>query len=132
MTYVDGFLIPVPKAKLAAYRKWARLGRDLWMEHGALDYKECVADELFSVFPDAKGKWRKQPSAFPRMAGAKRGETVLFSFIVFRSKAQRDRVNRKVMTDPRMAASGLDPASMPVDPKRFGYAGFKVFVDGKP
>ncbi len=129
MAYVDGFLLPVPKAKLAAYRKFAILGRKVWMEHGALDYKECVADELFSVFPDGQGGMKTAPSQFPKMALAKRGETVLFSFIVFKSKADRDRINKKVMADPRM--STLDPSTMPIDGKRFGYAGFKVLVDGK-
>ena len=127
MTYVDGFLIPIPKSKMAQYRKFAKLGRDIWMEHGALDYKECVADEMFSVFPDAKGRPKKAPSMFPKMARAKRGETVIFSFIVFKSKAHRDRVNKKVMSDPRM--NSIDPATMPVDGKRFGYGGFKVFVE---
>lgn len=128
MTYVDGFLIPVPKAKLAAYRKFAKLGAKVWKAHGALDYKECVADDLFSVFPDDKGRVGKVPSQMPKMAGARRGETVVFSFIVFRSKAHRDRVNKAVMADPRM--TGLDPSAMPVDMKRFGYAGFKVLVEG--
>lgn len=128
MAYVDGFLIPVPKAKMAAYRKFARLGRKVWMDHGAIDYKECVADELFSQFPGPDGKLHKQPSLFPKMALAKRGETVVFSFIVFKSKAHRDRVNKAVMADPRM--NSIDPTAMPVDGKRFGYAGFKVFVDG--
>ena len=129
MTYVDGFLIPVPKAKMAAYRKFAVQGRDLWMKHGALDYKECVADELFSLFPDEKGRVKKSPSLFPKMAMAKRGETIVFSFIVFKSKAHRDRVNKKVLSDPSMAQ--MDPATMPIDLQRFGYGGFKVFVDGK-
>jgi uncharacterized protein YbaA (DUF1428 family) len=127
MTYVDGFLIPVPKAKMAQYRKFARLGAKLWKEHGALDYKECVADDLFSTFPDEKGNWTKVPSQFPRMAKVKRGETVIFAFIVFRSKAHRDRVNRKVMTDARMGA--IDPKEMPVDMARMGYGGFRVFVE---
>lgn len=128
MTYVDGFLIPVPKAKLAAYRKFAKLGAKMWMEHGALEYKECVADELFSQFPDAKGRMQKAPSLFPKMALAKKGEVVVFAFIVFKSKAHRNQVNKKVMSDPRMTS--IDPAAMPVDVKRFGYAGFKVFVEG--
>jgi uncharacterized protein YbaA (DUF1428 family) len=128
MTYVDGFLIPVPKAKMAAYRKFARLGAKIWREHGALDYKECVADDLFSTFPDAKGKWTKVPSQFPKMARAKQGETIVFSFIVFKSKAHRNAVNRKVLTDPRMTK--IDPSEMPVDMKRFGYAGFKAIVEG--
>ena len=127
MTYVDGFLIPVPKAKLAAYRKFATLGKKAWMEHGALDYKECVAADLFSQFPDEKGRLRKTPSLFPKMALAKKGEVVIFSFIVFKSKAHRDRVNKKVMSDPSMAS--MDPSTMPVDMKRFGYAGFKVLVE---
>jgi uncharacterized protein YbaA (DUF1428 family) len=128
MTYVDGFLIPVPKAKLAAYRKFAKLGAKVWMEHGALDYKECVADEMFSQFPDGKGGIKKAPSLFPKMALARRGEVVIFSFIVFRSKADRDRINKKVMADKRMAS--LDPSTMPVDVTRFGYGGFKTFVEG--
>ncbi|MEK6986324.1 MAG: DUF1428 domain-containing protein [Candidatus Thermoplasmatota archaeon] len=128
MTYVDGFLIPVPTAKMAAYRKFARLGAKVWTDHGALDYKECVMDDPFSQFPDAKGKMQKIPSAFPKMALTKRGDTVVFAFIVFKSKAHRDRVNKKVMADPRMA--GLDPSEMPVDMARFGYAGFKVMVEG--
>ncbi len=127
MTYVDGFLIPVPKAKLATYRKFAQLGKKAWLAHGALDYKECVADDLFSQFPDEKGRLKKVPSKFPKMALAKKGEVVIFSFIVFKSKAHRDRVNKKVMTDPRM--SSMDPSAMPVDMKRFGYAGFKVLVE---
>ena len=113
MTYVDGFLIPVPKAKLAAYRKFAKLGAKMWREHGALDYKECVADELFSQFP--------------KMARAKKGDTIVFSFIVFKSKAHRDRVNKKVLTDPRMGS--IDPSLMPVDMARMGYGGFKAFVE---
>lgn len=128
MTYVDGFLIPVPKAKMAAYRKFARLGAKVWMEHGALDYKECAADDLFSLFPDEKGRMQKVPSLMPKMALAKEGETVVFSFIVFKSKADRNRINKKVMTDPRM--NSLDPSAMPIDMKRFGYAGFKAFVEG--
>lgn len=130
MTYVDGFLIPVRKSKMAAYRKFARLGKKAWMDAGALDYKECVADDLFSQFPDEKGRIQKIPSMFPKMALAKKGEVVIFSFIVFRSKAHRDRVNKKVMADPSMAT--MDPSTMPIDMKRFGYAGFKVLVDGNP
>lgn len=128
MTYVDGFLIPVPKAKLAAYRKFAKLGAKIWMEHGALEYKECVADELFSQFPDEKGRMKKAPSLFPKMALAKKGETVVFAFIVFKSKAHRNQVNKKVMSDKRMTS--MDPTAMPIDVKRFGYAGFKVIVEG--
>jgi uncharacterized protein YbaA (DUF1428 family) len=127
MTYVDGFLIPVPKSKLAVYRRFAKMGKKVWMENGALDYKECVADDLFSQFPDEKGRVGKVPSLFPKMALTKKGETIVFSFIVFKSKAHRDRVNKKVMADPSMAS--MDPAAMPIDMKRFGYAGFKVIVE---
>lgn len=129
MTYVDGFLIPVPKAKLAAYRKFAKLGQRMWMEHGALDYKECLADDLFSLFPDEKGRMKKVASQFPQMAKLKRGETLVFSFIVFKSRAHRDAVNKKVMADPRMAT--MDPSAMPVDMTRFGYGGFKAFVEAR-
>ena len=128
MTYVDGFLLPVPKAKLAQYRRFARLGAKLWKEHGALDYKECVADDLNFLVPSPDGKgFQKVPSIMPAMVKAKRGETVVFSYIVFRSKAHRDRVNKKVMADPRMG--GIDPKDMPVDMARMGYGGFKAFVE---
>lgn len=127
MTYVDGFVIPVPKSKLATYRRFARLGKAAWLKHGALDYKECVLDAAFSQFPDEKGRMKKRPSQFPRMALAKKGETVIFAFIVFKSKSHRDRVNKKVMADPSMTS--MDPSAMPVDMDRFGYAGFKVIVE---
>ena len=128
MTYVDGFVLPVPTSKLALYRKFARLGKQVWMDHGALDYKECVADDLQAFVPDATGKGiKKVPSQFPKMAKAKRGETIVFSFIVFKSRAHRDSVNKKVMADARMAAT--DMAQMPIDMKRFGYAGFKTIVE---
>jgi uncharacterized protein YbaA (DUF1428 family) len=123
MAYVDGFLLPVPKAKLAVYRRFARFGAKVWMEHGALDYKECVLDDPNSLLPDGG----KAPSLFPAMVKAKRGETVVFAYIVFRSRAHRDRVNKKVMADPRMA--GMDPSEMPVDMRRMGYGGFKAFVE---
>lgn len=128
MTYVDGFLIPIRTANLAAYRKMARLGRTMWMEHGALDYKECIADDLFAQFPGPDGKPQKVPSLFPKMAGVKRGETVVFAFIVFKSKAHRDRVNKLVMADPRMQGTG-EPQPMPFDVGRFAYGGFKAFVE---
>ncbi|HJQ93678.1 MAG TPA: DUF1428 domain-containing protein, partial [Candidatus Thermoplasmatota archaeon] len=116
MTYVDGFVIPVKKSDLAQYRKMAKLGQRLWIENGALDYKECVADDLNAVVPTEDGKsTRKVPSLFPRMVKAKRGETVIFSYIVYRSKAHRDAVNKRVFADARM--QGFDPGDMPVDMK---------------
>ena len=123
MSYVDGFVIPVPKNKVDAYRKMARQGADLWMKYGALEYRECVADDLVGSGPDGKPR----PSLFPKMAGAKRNETVVFAYIVYKSKAHRDRVNKKVMSDPSM--SQYDETKMPFDVERMGYAGFRTLVE---
>jgi uncharacterized protein YbaA (DUF1428 family) len=116
MTYVDGFVIPVPKKQLAAYKKISAKAGKIWKEYGALDYKECVGDDL-------KIKWG---TPFPKLAKAKTGETVVFSWITYKSKAQRDRINAKVMADPRLK---MDGTAMPFDMKRMSYGGFKVFVD---
>ncbi len=116
MTYVDGFVIPVPKKQLAAYRKISVKAGKIWKEYGALDYKECVGDDL-------KVKWG---TPFLKLARAKPGETVVFSWITYKSRAQRDRINAKVMRDPRLK---MDGATMPFDMKRMTYGGFKVFVD---
>lgn len=124
MTYVDGFVIPLPKKRLAQYRKMAQLGARVWRDHGVLDYKECILDD---VSPDVPGMPR--PPAFPRLMKLKRGETLVFSYIVFRNRRHRDAVNARVMKDPRLA-EGMD-GPMPWDMKRFCYAGFKVLVDGK-
>ena len=118
MKYVEGFVIPIRKKKLAAYRLLARKAGKIWREFGALDYKECVGDDLNT-------KWGVR---FPRAAKTKPGETVVFSFIVYRSRADRDRINVKVMKDPRLAKM-MDPKSMPFDLKRMVYGGFKVIVD---
>lgn len=123
MTYVDGFVLAVPKKNLAAYRRMARLGAKLWKEHGALEFRECVADDLAMHLPGGGSA----PSLFVDMVKPKRGETVLFSYIVFRSRAHRDRVNRKVMSDPRLA--GMDASKMPFDLKRMAYGGFKAIVE---
>lgn len=125
MTYVDGFVIPIPKKNLPAYRKMAKSGAKVWREHGCLDYKECVADDLSPELPGPK-----LPPSFPTMAHLKKGETVVFSYIVFKNRKHRDQVNKKVMTDPRM--QGMADEKMPFDVKRFAYAGFRVLVDGKP
>ena len=114
--YVDGFVLPVPKRNLAAYRKMAKLGAKVWKDHGAVDYQECVGDDLH-----IPGMY-----SFPRLAKAKSGETVFFSFIVYRDRAHRDRVNAKVMKDPRLAA--MCGKKMPFDMKRMAYGGFKQFV----
>jgi uncharacterized protein YbaA (DUF1428 family) len=117
MAYVDGFVVPVPKKGLDAYRRLARKAGKVWREHGALDFKECVADDV------KKGKW----TSFPRSVKLKPSETVVFSWIAYKSRAHRDKVNAKVMKDPRIA--GMDMKSMPFDAKRMIYGGFKVMVD---
>ena len=118
MACVDGFLIPIPKKHLAAYRQIARKAGKVWREHGALEYRECVGDDL-----NIKGM-----TTFPKRAKLKPGETVVFSWIVYKSKAHRDRVNARVMADPRIAGM-MDPKSSPFDMKRMSYGGFKVLVD---
>lgn len=125
MTYVDGFVIPIRKKDLRAYRKMAALGAKLWREHGCLDYKECVAEDLAPEMPGAT-----LPPRFPKMCQLKKGETVVFSYIVFRNRKHRDQVNARVIKDPRMAGAANQP--MPFDMKRFAYGGFEVIVDGDP
>jgi uncharacterized protein YbaA (DUF1428 family) len=115
--YTDGFVVPVPKRKLAAYVKLARKSAKIWREYGAVDYKECVGDDLGAQFA----------MPFPKGIRLKAGETVVFSWIVYKSKAHRDRVNAKIMQDPRIAAM-CDPKDMPFDCKRMLYGGFKVMV----
>jgi uncharacterized protein YbaA (DUF1428 family) len=117
MSYVDGFVLPVPKKKIAAYRRMAQRAGKVWRDHGAIEFRECVADDV------KPGKW----TSFPQSVKLKRGETVFFSWIVFKSRAHRDRVNAKVMKDPRLAAMG-DMKDMPFDAKRMIYGGFKVVV----
>jgi uncharacterized protein YbaA (DUF1428 family) len=118
MPYVDGFLLPVPKKKLDAYRRMAQKAGKVWKELGALEFRECVGDDL------EVGMGR----SFKDSAELKRGETVMFSWIVYKSKAHRDRVNAKVMKDPRIA-NMMNEKSMPFDAKRMAYGGFKVLVD---
>jgi uncharacterized protein YbaA (DUF1428 family) len=118
MPYVDGFVVPVPKRKLAAYARISKKAGKIWREHGALEYRECAGDDLKV----------KMGVAFPRLAKAKPGETVVFSWIVYKSRADRDRVNAKVMKDPRLA-SMMEPKNMPFDVKRMAYGGFKVIVN---
>jgi uncharacterized protein YbaA (DUF1428 family) len=115
--YVDGFVLPVPRRNLAAYRRIAQKAGKVWRDHGALEYIECVADDV------RPGKW----TSFPRSVKLKRNETVVFSYIVYKSRAQRDRINAKVMKDPRLAKM-MDPKAMPFDGKRMFWGGFKTFV----
>ena len=118
MSYVDGFIVPVPKKKMKAYRDLAELAAKVWKEHGALDYKECVADDV------KVGKW----TSFPRSVDLKPGETVVFSYILYKSRSHRDKVLAKVMKDPRLEKM-MDPKTMPFDGKRMIYGGFKTVVD---
>jgi uncharacterized protein YbaA (DUF1428 family) len=116
--YVDGFLLPVPKRNLDAYRRQARKASKIWREHGALEYRECVAED---VKPE-------ELTSFLQSVKLKRGETVVFAWIVFRSRAHRDRVNAKVMSDPRLADQ-MEARAMPFDTKRMIYGGFDVVID---
>ncbi len=118
MTYVDGFVVPVPKRKVEAYRKMARKAGRIWREHGALAFHECVADDV----PYGKR------TSFPRAVKVKPTETVVFSYIVFRSRNHRDRVNAKVMKDGRLAAMMKDVKAWPFDAKRMIYGGFRNIV----
>jgi len=117
MAYVDGFVAPVPKKKLAAYRRMSRLAGKVWKDHGAVEYIECAADDV------KPGKW----TSFPQAVKLKADEIVVFSWIVYKSRAARDRINAKVMKDPRLAKM-MDPKTMPFDGKRMFWGGFKPIV----
>lgn len=118
MRYVDGFVLPLPKKNVEAYRRMAQQAGKIWREHGALEFRECVGEDLKV----------KMGLPFPRLAKLKAGETVVFSWIVYKSRAHRDRVNAKVMKDPRMAKM-MDDGPMPFDVKRMAYGGFEILVD---
>ena len=116
--YIDGFVIPVPRRKLAAYRRMAQTAGKIWREHGALSYMECIADDV------KPGKH----TSFPQSVQLKRNEVVWFSWIAYKSRKHRDQVNAKVMKDPRVLPM-MNPKKMPFDGKRLIYGGFKVQVD---
>lgn len=122
MTYVDGFVIPIQKKNIGAYRKMAEMGGKLWKKHGALQYFECVGDDLNPKM----GKMKIR--TFPKMAKMKSNETVIFSFIVYKSKAHRNMVNTKVMKDPLMKEENWKDMPMPFDMKKMAYGGFKTLV----
>lgn len=117
MSYIDGIVVPVPRRNLARYRKMATLSGKIWKEHGALEYHECVGDDV------KPGK----TTSFPQAVKLKPGEVVLFSWIVYKSRAQRDRVMKKVMADPRLAHM-MDPKKLPFDGRRMFFGGFKPLV----
>jgi len=119
MSYVDGFVIPVPKKNVDEYRRIAKLAAKVWKEYGALEVRECVAEDV------KVGKL----TSFPRAVIRKPGETVVFSWIVYKSRADRDRVNAKVMKDPRLKDMMSNPEKMPFDAKRMIFGGFEVIVD---
>jgi uncharacterized protein YbaA (DUF1428 family) len=118
MAYVDGFVLTVPKKNLKEYARIATLAGEVWREHGALDYKECVGEDMKVKFG----------LPFPKLVKPKKGEVVVFSWILYKSRAHRDRVNAKVMKDKRLAEM-CGPDNMPFDPKRMAYGGFEVAVD---
>ena len=118
MPYIDGFLLPVPRRKVRAYLEMSRKAGRIWREHGALEYRECVGDDLNI----------KNMTGFPKVLKTKRGETVVFSWIVYKSRAHRDAVNKKVMKDERIA-SMMAPKDMPFDVRRMAMGGFTVDVD---
>ena len=121
--YVDGFVLPIQKKNLARYRSVARVAGKVWREHGALEYVECVADQLTS-----KHEGKTYTSLFPKLAKVKPGEVVVFSWITYKSKADKIRIMKKVMADPRLAKM-MNPASMPFDMSRMAWAGFKPIVE---
>ena len=118
MKYVDGYVLPVPKKNLKAYQSLALKAGKVWLEYGALEFRECVGDDLKT----------KMAASFPHTIKLKKGEAVVFSWIVFKSRAHRDSVNAKVMKDPRLNKM-MDMKSMPFDSKRMVYGGFKTIVD---
>lgn len=117
MPYVDGFIVPVPKKNLAAYKKLATKAGKVWMEHGALEFRECVADDV------KVGKL----TSFPQSVKLKPGEVVVFSYIVYKNRAARDKINKKVMEDPRLKDM-MAGKEMPFDGKRMIYGGFEVML----
>lgn len=118
MNYVDGFVLPVPRKNIPAYKRIAKKASKLWKEHGALEYRECVGDDLNIKFC----------LPFPKGIKTRPGETIVLAYIVYKSRAHRDAVNAKVMKDPRIA-SMCDPKNMPFDCKRMMYGGFKTIVE---
>jgi uncharacterized protein YbaA (DUF1428 family) len=118
MSYVDGFVVPVPKKNVKQYLSIAKKAGKVWKDHGALDYCEAIADDV------KPGKW----TSFPRSVKLKKNETVIFSYILYKSRAHRDRVLKKVMSDPRLEKMMMDPKNMPFDGKRMIWGGFRAAI----
>jgi uncharacterized protein YbaA (DUF1428 family) len=118
MSYVDGFVLPIPKKNVAAYKKMARTCGKIWMEYGALEFRECIADDV------KPGKW----TSFPQSVKLKSDEVVFFSWIVYKNRKDRDRINKAVMADKRILAMGPPNKDMPFDGKRMIFGGFKIAV----
>lgn len=121
--YVDGFVMIIPKSKIDVYKKMAEGAKKSWLKHGALDYKECMGEDLA-----VKSQGGMKPRSFVALAGAKKGETVWFSYITFKSRAHRDAVNKKVMKEMDEMYADMKDMSMPFDPSRMSYGGFEVVV----
>jgi uncharacterized protein YbaA (DUF1428 family) len=128
MKYVDGFVFALPEKNLPAYREMAEMGAKVWKRHGALEYFECVGEDL-NPEPQPDMPPEMIGSSFPHVIGAKPGETVVFSFIVFESRAHRDEVNAKVMQDPEMNDPKYQDRPMPFEVARMAYGGFNVLVE---
>jgi alkaline phosphatase len=122
--YIDGFILVVPKKKVAEYKKMARMGAKVWKKYGALDYKECMGEDLYPKIPGGMKHF-----VFPKLAKAKKNETVWFSYIVYKSKKHRDEVNAKVMKEMDKEMEKYKNKPMPFDMKRFAYGGFDVIVE---
>lgn len=126
MKYVDGFVLVVKKDKLEDYKKMAQMGSNIWMKYGALEYFECVGDDLDPKVPD-----EMKGITFPQLTKIDEDETVVFSFIVYESKEKRDEINKKVMSDPQMSAEAWKDKPMPFDMKKLAFGGFRAMVEGK-
>lgn len=130
MSYVDGFVIAIKKSKVEEYKKMAEGGKAVWLQHGALDYKECVGEDLTPAMPDMPGMENMpKQKTFVELAKAQPDETVIFSYIVFKDRAHRDEVNAKVMSDPSMTPDAMKDQPMPFEMNKMTYGGFQTIVE---
>lgn len=130
MSYIDGFVIAIKKSKVEEYKKMAEQGKQVWLKHGALDYKECVGEDLTPAMPEMPGMENMpKQKTFVELAGAQPDETVIFSYIVFKDRAHRDEVNAKVMADPSMTPEAMKDQPMPFEMNKMTYGGFQAIVE---